>query len=84
MAKDFLKIIFFSFVIFLAAKLGLEVSIAQDNISLLWPPTGISIAVLLLHGRKKWSRITLGIAFATASTGVSLGFIVSPVLTNTI
>ncbi|MDR9402206.1 MAG: EAL domain-containing protein [Halothece sp. Uz-M2-17] len=84
MAKDFLKIIFFSFVIFLAAKLGLEVSIAQDNISLLWPPTGISIAVLLLHGRKMWSSIALGIAFATASTGVSLGFIVAAGLTNTV
>ncbi|AFZ43631.1 diguanylate cyclase/phosphodiesterase [Halothece sp. PCC 7418] len=84
MAKYFLNILLLTLVIFLAARLGLQVSIAKDNISLLWPPTGISIAVLLLQGRKLWPSIFLGIAFATAATGIKWGFIFAAALTNTV
>ena len=84
MAKDFLKIILLALVIFIGAKLGLAVATSYDNVSLLWPPTGISIAVLLLQGKKLWPGVTLGTGLATALTGAPLGFIVAAALANTV
>lgn len=77
-----IKIIFFTLVIFLAGKLS--ISIALEQVFLLWLPTGISIATLLLQGKKLWPGIMIGIFLADASAGVGWQFALGSALANTL
>lgn len=49
------------------AKLGLELSVAYSNVTPVWAPTGISLAALLLLGRRAWPGVAVG-AFVTNVT----------------
>ncbi|MEA2435181.1 MAG: hypothetical protein QOG54_2638 [Actinomycetota bacterium] len=55
-----------------AAKLGLELSVAYSNATPVWAPVGISLVALLLFGRKMWPAIALGAFVANALTSVPL------------
>jgi integral membrane sensor domain MASE1 len=66
---------------FLAAKAGLALSSAIEQVSPIWPPTGLALAVVVLLGYKYLPAIALG-AFAANATaseplavaaGISLG-----------
>lgn len=57
---------------FAAAKLGLLLAGMHGNVSLVWPPTGIALAALLLLGYRLWPGIALGAFLINASTGVGL------------
>src|SRR5215468_3985042 len=59
-------------VYFGVAKLSLLMAFEQANVSPVWPPTGLSLAVLLLLGRHYWPGIALGAFLTNASTDVSL------------
>jgi signal transduction histidine kinase/CheY-like chemotaxis protein len=68
-------------VYFVAARLGLELAVVARQVSVIWPATGIALALLVLRGRRLWPAILLG-AFAAnvlndtpvlASTGIALG-----------
>lgn len=41
-------------------RLGLELATYQPNATLVWPPSGLSLAVLLLFGRRYWIGVLLG------------------------
>lgn len=47
-------------------------SSVNGNVALVWPPTGISLAALLLFGYWLWPGIALGAFLVTASTGTPL------------
>lgn len=47
----------------LAAYLGLRLAFVAEQVTVVWPPTGLAIAALLLLGPRLWPAITLG-AFA--------------------
>lgn len=47
-------------VYFLAARLGLSLAFDHDNVSPVWPPTGLAIAVLALAGTRYWPGVFLG------------------------
>ncbi|HEV8662211.1 MAG TPA: MASE1 domain-containing protein [Candidatus Methylomirabilis sp.] len=55
-----------------AARLGLSLAVMHPNVTLVWPPTGIALAALLLFGSRLWPGIALGAFLANASTAVSL------------
>jgi diguanylate cyclase (GGDEF)-like protein/PAS domain S-box-containing protein len=59
-------------VYFAAARLGLSLASMHKSVSLVWPPTGIALAALLLFGHRLWPGIALGAFFINASTGVGL------------
>ncbi len=44
---------------YLGARLGLELSVVVDNVTPLWPPTGIAVAAFLLLGRKTWPAVAI-------------------------
>jgi PAS domain S-box-containing protein len=44
----------------LAAKVGLTFALAGANVSPLWPPTGVAIAVLVLRGPSLWPGVLAG------------------------
>jgi integral membrane sensor domain MASE1/anti-sigma regulatory factor (Ser/Thr protein kinase) len=55
-----------------AAKLGLRLALVGENITPIWPPTGIAVVAFLVLGRSVWPGVALA-AFAVnlpISTGV--------------
>lgn len=54
-------------VYFVSSKLGFTMAHAAEQITVVWPPTGISIAAVLLLGYRVWPGIALG-AFLTNVT----------------
>src|SRR6185436_1478858 len=69
-------------VYFVTARLGLTFATVGKSVTLVWPPTGLALAVLLMHGRQLWPGVALG-AFAVnaltpgvplpAAAGMALG-----------
>jgi signal transduction histidine kinase/CheY-like chemotaxis protein len=66
---------------FVAGKFGLSLAFVNTSATAVWPPTGISLAALLLLGMRIWPGVFLG-AFITnltttgdpvSSTGIAVG-----------
>lgn len=54
------------------AKLGLSFTTVADNVTLIWPPTGLALFVLIAFGIRFWPWIFLGAFIANMSTGIGL------------
>ena len=50
-----------------AAKLGLSLATTAEQVTAVWPPTGIALAAVLLFGYRVWPAIAIG-AFVTNVT----------------
>jgi signal transduction histidine kinase len=66
---------------FATARLGLELAVVARHVSIIWPATGVALALLMLRGRRLWPAILLG-SFAAyvlndtpvlASVGIAVG-----------
>ena len=57
---------------FLGAKLGLRLAFDNENVTSVWPPTGIAVAALLLFGRGVWPGIAVGALAANLTNGASV------------
>jgi integral membrane sensor domain MASE1 len=57
---------------YVAAELGLQLALVRGQITPLWPPTGIALACLLVHGRRCWPGIALGAFLVNLPLGPSL------------
>jgi integral membrane sensor domain MASE1 len=64
----FFKILLIAGAYFLSAKLGLQFAFLEGNVTLIWPPSGIALAALLLMGPGAIPGIILGAFSATYST----------------
>jgi signal transduction histidine kinase/integral membrane sensor domain MASE1/ActR/RegA family two-component response regulator len=61
-------------VYFGAAKLGLSLAVGRaEQVSAVWPPTGIALAAVLLFGYRVWPGIALGAFLANALANEPLG-----------
>lgn len=69
---------------FAAANLGLSLAFMHASVSLVWPPTGIALAALLLLGYRFWPGVALGAFLANATTEVSLATAASIGVGNTL
>lgn len=71
--KDYLKdpytkIVFLlglALIFFLSARLGHLLSIPPGNVTPLWPPSGITLAALIMYGYRVWPGILVGAIFGT-------------------
>jgi signal transduction histidine kinase/integral membrane sensor domain MASE1/CheY-like chemotaxis protein len=54
-------------VYFAAAKLGLELAFVAPQVTVVWPPTGIALAAVLLLGRRVWPGVWIGALVANAT-----------------
>jgi len=63
-------------VYFAASKLGFSVAYDAEQVTLVWPPTGIALAAVLVWGYRMWPGIALGAFLANVTTN-------EPVLTAT-
>src|SRR5262245_57292060 len=50
------------------AKLGLSLATVAHSVTLVWPPTGFALAVLLLGDSRLWPAVTLGALAVNALT----------------
>src|SRR5512147_1970804 len=57
---------------FLAAKLGLTLATIGVTVTLVWPPSGVGVAALLLRGRRVWPGIAIGAFLANATTAAPI------------
>jgi PAS domain S-box-containing protein len=55
-----------------AAKLGIELEVAEGLITPVWAPTGIALAALVLYGRRLWPAVALAAFVANATSGASI------------
>ena len=53
---------------FLAAKLGLALATVGVTVTLVWPPSGVAVAALLVGGRRLWPGVAIGALLANATT----------------
>jgi PAS domain S-box-containing protein len=53
---------------FLAGKAGLLVAVGNASVSVVWPPTGIAIAALLLWGAELWPAVFVGAFLVNLTT----------------
>lgn len=69
---------------FIAGKLGLQLALTNPSASVVWPPTGIALAALLLFGRRAWPAIFVSAFLVNYSTtgavATSLGIAVGNTL----
>ncbi len=60
LALYLIEVVLLIFVSTLAGQLGLLFGFERGNVSLVWPQTGIALAVLLLYGRRLWVGVFIG------------------------
>src|SRR5881394_2854491 len=66
------KLLLLAAAYFAAARLGLSYASIGRSISLVWPPTGLAFAALVLFGRRYWPGVALGAFLANAATPIPL------------
>jgi signal transduction histidine kinase len=69
-----LRILLLAVAYLILAKAGLVVATVGKTVTLVWPPTGLSLAILLLGSRREWPGVALGAFVANVTTpGVGVG-----------
>ena len=71
-------------VYFAGAKLGLLLAVAAEQVSPVWPPTGIALAAVLLWGYRIWPAITLGAFLANVTAHEPVGTACGIAIGNTL
>ncbi len=71
-------------VYFAGAELGLSLASVHENVTPVWPPTGIAIASLLIFGRRVWPGIFLGALAANLLTNLPIGSAIGIATGNTL
>jgi PAS domain S-box-containing protein len=72
-------------VVYLAgAELGLSLASFHENVTPVWPPTGIAIASLLIFGRRVWPGVFLGALAANLPTHIPVASTIGIAIGNTL
>ena len=71
-------------VYFGAARVGLSMAFVAEQVTAVWPPTGIALAALLLFGYRAWPGIAIGAFLANATTNAPLATAAGIALGNTL
>ena len=72
--RYFMRIILFGLGYCAAAWVGLTLKAPETNVTLLWPPSGVALAVLMLFGYRYWPGIFLGTLLTAITNGQPLIF----------
>src|SRR5213593_4887242 len=59
---------------FVGGLLGKEGSFMAGSVTLVWPPSGIALAAILLFGYRFWPGVALGAVMFSFMNGLPLGF----------
>jgi signal transduction histidine kinase len=66
------------------ARLGLGVEALGGLAALVWPPTGVALAALVIFGVEHWPGVTLGALMANIGAGAAAGVATGIALGNTL
>lgn len=77
-------IIFLAVVYFFTAKFGLSIEAVSRFATLVWAPTGISLAILFIFGIDLWPGVFIGAFSINLLTGASLPLALAIALGNTL
>lgn len=69
--KYLLRLLLFSALYYLSAKVGLFTQSPIDHLALIWPPAGLALATFLLGGFSFWPGVFIGGYFANWHAGIS-------------
>src|SRR5579872_6748099 len=72
-----------AFVYVVLARLGLSVDTVDGFVTLIWAPSGISIAALLIFGNRLWPGVLVGAIIAYVLSGASVPLAVGMGIGNT-
>ncbi|MEZ0234316.1 MAG: MASE1 domain-containing protein, partial [Actinomycetota bacterium] len=56
---DVLAIVALGVLYYFAARIGLRLAVVEDNITPLWPPTGLALVAFLRYGRRLWPGVAI-------------------------
>ena len=56
---DVLSILVLGVLYYVAARIGLRLAVVEDNITPLWPPTGLALVAFLRYGRRLWPGVAI-------------------------
>jgi signal transduction histidine kinase/CheY-like chemotaxis protein len=65
-----------------AAKLGLQLATVHGIATVLWLPSGVAVAALVLRGFHLWPGIAVAVLLAVAPTGAHPGFVMAAAMGN--
>ena len=68
------RVVMLTALYFLGGLLGKKMAVLSGSISLVWPPSGIALAAILLFGYRFWPGIALGAFLFSFIDGVPFGF----------
>jgi PAS domain S-box-containing protein len=71
-------------VYFAAAELGLSLASVHENVTPVWPPTGIAIASLLIFGVRVWPGVFVGALAANILTSIPVASTFGIAIGNTL
>ncbi len=72
MRKYLLKIVLLAFIYIVSAKFGLSLAYSVKQVTLVWPPTGISLAALVIFGFDLWPGILVGAFISNLTTNETI------------
>jgi PAS domain S-box-containing protein len=70
--RDVRRFLLIGLAYYVTAKLSLEVALVDQNVTLIWPPTGIAIVAMLRYGRRSWPAIAAAAFAVNASISPGL------------
>ncbi len=56
----------------LSAELGLQLALVHQNVTAVWPPSGVALAALLIFGIRLWPAITTGALIVNVIAGTPI------------
>jgi PAS domain S-box-containing protein len=68
------RVVILTALYFLGGLLGKESAFLSGSMALVWPPSGIALAAILLFGYRFWPGIAIGAVLFSTIDGVPLGF----------
>ncbi|MFH0352337.1 MAG: MASE1 domain-containing protein [Chromatiales bacterium] len=70
--SEIARVVAVSFLYVATAKLGLMYAVVGNTVTLVWPPSGIAVAALLVYGYRLVPGIALGALLVNLGTGIPL------------
>ena len=80
---DLARMLGLALLYFVVARIGLHFS-GANPITLVWPPTGLSLVALLVYGRHYWPGVLAGALVTEWSTGIPLVSVIGMSVGNTL
>src|SRR5690348_1860974 len=70
----FTRVVILTAFYFVGGLLGKSAAFLSGSVALVWPPSGIALAAILLFGYRFWPGVALGAVLFALIDGVPLGF----------